>query len=151
MLMKLVRELLILTCLLLFLVLTLLINLSFFSETSTNNADEQKELLIDKPTKIIKNQLGKKLFKDNCAACHNRNMRYGMVGPALGGVRERWEDHEGNIYEFVRNSQVVIHGGNDYAKDLFKKWGSTQMPAFLNLKVEEIDSILNYIDEVYAP
>ena len=34
---------------------------------------------------------GKKLFKDNCAACHHKNMNYDMAGPALKGALGRWE------------------------------------------------------------
>ena len=31
---------------------------------------------------------GKTLFKDNCASCHNKNMKDDMTGPALGGAKE---------------------------------------------------------------
>jgi len=33
---------------------------------------------------------GKKIFKINCASCHNKNMKSDMIGPALAGVRDRW-------------------------------------------------------------
>ena len=118
-LMKLVRELLLLACLLLFSVLALMFNLSFFSDNSTKESLVQKKVLIDKPFKPIKNQLGKQLFKDNCAACHNRNMKSVLVGPALGGVKERWKNNDANIYDFIRNSEAVINSGNNYAKNLF--------------------------------
>ncbi len=148
--MKLVRELLLLACLLLFSVLALMINLSFFSDNSTINSFEQKEVLIDKPLKPIKNQVGKQLFKDNCAACHNRNMQDGLVGPALGGVRERWANNDANIYDFIRNSEAVINSGNNYVKKLFNNWDKTKMTSFPNLKDSEIEAILNYIDEQYS-
>ncbi len=148
--MRLVRELLLLTYLLIFAILALIINLSFFSHDPKMNAADQKEILIDKPLKPIKNQLGNQLFKANCAACHNRNMRDGLVGPALGGVQERWENNDADIYDFIRNSQVVINSGNDYAKNLFIKWERTQMTSFPNLRDEEIEAILDYIDEQYS-
>ena len=149
--MKLVRELLILTLLLLVFVLALIINFHFFQNPTTVESIQKAELVLNKPLKPIRNQLGKKLFKENCAACHNRNMRDGLVGPALGGVEKRWENNDVEIHEFIRNSETVIKSGNTYARNLYEKWSPTQMPPFLNLKDPEIDSILNYINEVYAP
>ncbi len=75
-------------------------------------------------------------------------MQDGLIGLALGGVQKRWENNDANLYDFIRNSQAVIVGGNKYAKDLFKKW-DTEMPPFSNLKNKEIDSILNYIEEMH--
>ena len=46
----------------------------------------QAQLPILSPTA----QKGKDLFKNNCAACHNRDMQSNLTGPALGGVQERW-------------------------------------------------------------
>jgi cytochrome c2 len=146
--MKLVRDLILLTSLLVFSIFALLINLSFFSETSTAEPGEQQTILKEKPLKPTKNQLGKQLFKANCAACHNRNMKDDLIGPALGGVVERWENNDASIYDFIRHSQAVIVGGNKYAKDLFKKW-NIEMPPFSNFKDTEIDAILNYIEEIH--
>jgi len=80
---------------------------------------------------------GKKLFKSNCASCHNRNMRDEMTGPALAGVRSR-----------IRNSAQLIADEDVYALALFKKWDRSVMTAFPNLRDEEIDAMLAYIDEV---
>ncbi|MBI5914780.1 MAG: cytochrome c, partial [Bacteroidetes bacterium] len=35
-------------------------------------------------------EAGKVLFKNNCASCHNKNMKDKLTGPALGGLQERW-------------------------------------------------------------
>ena len=35
-------------------------------------------------------EAGKTLFKNNCASCHNKNMKDKLTGPALGGTQERW-------------------------------------------------------------
>jgi len=131
------------------LIVALMINLSFFSHLSIQKSVEQNEIAIKQEPKPIKNQKGKQIFKNNCAACHNRNMQDGLIGPALGGVRERWKDNDANIYDFIRNPQAVIKSGNGYAKNLFKKWTPNEMPPFLNLKDEEIEAILDYIDEIY--
>ena len=34
--------------------------------------------------------LGSVLFKNQCASCHNKNMRDDLTGPALAGVEKRW-------------------------------------------------------------
>jgi len=146
--MKLIREFIMLAFLLIFLIVALMINLSFFSHLSIQKSVEQNEIAIKQEPKPIKNQKGKQIFKNNCAACHNRNMQDGLIGPALGGVRERWKDNDATIYNFIRNSQAVIKSSDSYARDLFAKW-KTSMPPFLNLKDEEIKAILDYIDEIY--
>ena len=148
--MNLIQELIRLTFLLLFLICALLINLSFFSDHHILKSDESKKTKLEKPFKTVKNQLGKQLFKWNCAACHNRNMRDDAIGPALGGVRKRWEKNETEIYDFIQNSRAVIKGGDQYAVRLFKEWAPNEMPAFNNLRKEEMDSILNYIEEQFA-
>jgi len=91
---------------------------------------------------------GKKLFKSNCASCHNRNMRDEMTGPALAGVRSRWKGREALLYDWIRNSAQLIADEDVYALALFKKWDRSVMTAFPNLRDEEIDAMLAYIDEV---
>ncbi|MEM9820280.1 MAG: cytochrome c [Bacteroidota bacterium] len=91
---------------------------------------------------------GKNLFKNNCASCHNRNMRDDMTGPALAGVQERWEGREAVLYNWIRNSAQVIASGDPYAVALYKKWDNSVMSAFPNLQEEDIDALLAYIDEV---
>ena len=89
---------------------------------------------------------GKKLFKSNCASCHNRNMRDEMTGPALAGVRSRWEGRETLLYDWIRNSANLIADKDAYALALFEKWDRTAMTAFPNLSDEEIEAMLAYID-----
>ncbi len=146
--MRLIRELLLLTCLLLGLILALIINVAFSFRELKTKPPEQKEIVIRKSLRQIQNQWGKQLFKDNCAGCHNRNMHDNSMGPALGGVRERWKNNDTDIYDFIRNSQAVIQGGDEYAKKLFEKW-EIELPPFSNLNDEEIEAVLDYIDEQY--
>ena len=73
--------------------------------------------------------LGKSLFKANCAQCHNRNMKDDLTGPALGGVRERWESEE-LLYSWIRNSQAVIATGDPYAVQLYNDWNKSVMNPF---------------------
>ncbi|MEO1516527.1 MAG: c-type cytochrome [Bacteroidota bacterium] len=91
---------------------------------------------------------GKSLFKNNCATCHNRNMRDNLTGPALGAVRERWESEE-DLYSWIRNSQALIATGHPRANELYNEWNQSNMSAFPNLTDQQIANILGYIDGVY--
>lgn len=95
-------------------------------------------------------QKGKDLFKNNCASCHNRDMRSDLTGPALGGVQERWAAYpRSDLYQWIRNSQSLVSAGHPRAQELWKKWGSV-MPPVSSLKDEDIEAILSYVDEQYA-
>ena len=96
-------------------------------------------------------QDGKALFNNNCAACHAKNMKTNATGPALGGTQERWAAYpKEDLYKWIRNSQAMIESGHPRAKELWAEWGPTVMNSFSNLKDEEIDALLAYIDEVYT-
>ena len=94
--------------------------------------------------------LGKQLFKANCAQCHNRNMKDKLTGPALGGVQERWVGKETVLYSWIRNSQAVIASGDPYAVAIYNEWNKVLMNPFPNLTDDEIASILTYVDAVYT-
>ncbi len=89
---------------------------------------------------------GEALFKANCANCHKPDKDY--TGPALQGWAGRVPDAEW-IYKWVANPAQMI-AGDAYAKALFEKWKPTVMPAFANLKKEEVDVIMKYVDD-YKP
>lgn len=86
-------------------------------------------------------QLGKELFTRYCKSCHSVTIR--LTGPALKGVEQR-VDREW-IYEFVRNSEAIIGSGDAYAVAIFNEYNQVPMTAYPNLKNEEIDLILDYI------
>jgi cytochrome c2 len=94
---------------------------------------------------------GKNLFKSNCASCHNPKVN--QTGPALMGVTKRWEDgaefggKPGKewLYSWVKNWNTVIAAGNPYATALKGTW-KTDMNLFPNLKNDDIDKILLYVE-----
>lgn len=89
---------------------------------------------------------GKALFKANCAQCHAKDMRSKLTGPALGGVEQRWASYpEEDLFNFIRNSQKMIHSKHPEAEKLWEEWQPTVMNNFPNLTDEEIKSILLYI------
>lgn len=94
---------------------------------------------------------GKTLFKNQCAACHNKNMKDKLTGPALGGVQERWAAYpKADLYSWIRNSQAMISNGHPKAVELWNEWKPTVMTNFTSLTDGEIDNILGYIQDVYV-
>ena len=93
---------------------------------------------------------GTTLFKNNCASCHNRNMKDDLTGPALGGVEERWADYpQEDLYAWIRNSQALISAGHPRANELFNDWNKSIMNSFTQLTDDQITNILAYIDFQY--
>ena len=93
---------------------------------------------------------GNTLFKNNCASCHNKNMKDDLTGPALGGVEERWADYpQEDLYSWIRNSQALIATGHPRANELFNDWGKSVMNSFTQLSDDQIANILAYIDVKY--
>lgn len=92
---------------------------------------------------------GKTLFKNLCAACHNKDMKSKLTGPALGGVQDRWDSEE-DIYRWIRNSQAMITEGHPRAVELWNEWKPVAMNAFPDLSDEDIGNILAYIDYQYT-
>jgi cytochrome c2 len=88
-------------------------------------------------------QDGEKLFKANCAACHKIDKK--LVGPALAGAEERWENRD-NLVAWISNSSEYLKNnpGDAYAQELFASYNKTLMPA-VPLSVEEINAVLAYI------
>ena len=94
---------------------------------------------------------GKKLFKNNCAQCHAKNMKSKATGPALGGVQERWADYPtSDLYSWVRNSQALVGTGHPRAVEIYNEYNKSVMQPFPNLTDENIDAILLYINGVTA-
>jgi cytochrome c2 len=91
---------------------------------------------------------GAKLFEQNaCGACHTKDMKTDLVGPALAGVRDRWDNID-ELYDWVRNSDQMIKKGHKYGNALFEKYNKVPMNVYPNLTNKDIESILLYIESV---
>ena len=88
-------------------------------------------------------QDGKALFNQKCASCHAIDKQ--LVGPALKGVEDRWDD-KAMLYDWVRNSAAVIKKGYPRAVAVYNEYNKIQMSAFPELKNADIDAILGYIN-----
>lgn len=125
-----------------------------FSELKTETALLTESQVIDYVSNLPRLdepvEKGKKLFHANCAACHNKNMKDDMTGPALSGVIDRWAAFpEKDLYAFIRNSQKLINQKHPRAKEIWKAWQPNIMNSFENLSDEEIAAILAYVEVVY--
>ncbi len=90
-------------------------------------------------------EAGKVLFKNNCATCHNKDMKTKMTGPALGGVVERWGDDVA-LYSWIRNSQAMVSKGHPRAVQIYNEYNKSVMTSFPSLKDADIANILAYIN-----
>ncbi len=87
---------------------------------------------------------GKALFKANCASCHKASDVDG-AGPGLMGVLDRIPGGDWK-YDWVHDNNALRAKGDAYAIAIFKKFNGSPMNAFPNLKNEEIDAILEYVN-----
>jgi mono/diheme cytochrome c family protein len=93
-----------------------------------------------------KHGAGKELFLNNCASCHNKNMKDDMTGPALAGVENRWEKYpRKQLFDYIRHPKLSAENGQPRAKMLLKKWSPTIMTDFPDLSDAQIEAILGYI------
>ncbi len=89
---------------------------------------------------------GKTLFKNNCAACHNRDMKSKLTGPPLGQTEEHWAKYpRAELHSWIRNSQALIDAGHPRATELWAEWKPTTMNSFPTLSDDDIENILAYI------
>lgn len=88
---------------------------------------------------------GEALFKAKCASCHQPHKN--GTGPKLFQVRSKWTDGgaaEGSIYQWVNNWQTAA-ASDPYAKTV-SEWSPTAMTFFPELKKDDIDAILDWVD-----
>jgi mono/diheme cytochrome c family protein len=88
---------------------------------------------------------GEGLFKAKCATCHMTHKA--STGPKLFGVRAKWAAggaKEGSIYQWVNNWQTAA-ANDPYAAEVSQVM-PTAMSAFPDLKKEDIDAILDWVD-----
>ena len=84
---------------------------------------------------------GKKLFRNNCASCHNMEKR--VVGPALKNVvKNQGEDW---TKEWIKNNQKLRDAGDKHANEIFKEYNGMAMPAYEHLGDEAINNITTYL------
>lgn len=93
-------------------------------------------------------QEGQDLFAAKaCASCHDKTMTKVLVGPALAGVETRWENKK-DLYQWIRNSKVLLDKKHKYATALYEKFNKTPMLPNPDLTDAQIESLLMYVNSV---
>jgi len=105
-----------------------------------DNFPTKKEVLDVSEEAKIK---GKKLFNNNCAACHKLDKR--LVGPPLRGIANRREREW--LHAFIKDGQALIDSGDTLAVQIFEEYNRIPRMAYPSFSEEDIDNILAYLDE----
>ncbi len=84
---------------------------------------------------------GKKLFKANCAACHNVGTKK-TVGPGLAGINDKRSREW--LGKWIKNNAELRESGDADAVAIFEEYNKSIMPP-QPVNDEEIDAILAYI------
>ena len=115
-------------------------------------ANEQQAYAATKPAERIditpiaalseQQELGKSIFKANCASCHKRYKK--AVGPALHGVTKRREMEW--VYTWIYNSTAMIQSGDAQAVALYKEYKQSNMNAFPQLTTDDVAAILAWVE-----
>lgn len=90
---------------------------------------------------------GAALFKQKCTACHRLDRN--SIGPALQGIHERRDEEW--LMKWIKNSQAMVAAGDPAAVKVFNDYNKVAMPAFPELKDEDIKNILAYVKEGDKP
>ncbi len=85
---------------------------------------------------------GEKLFKNNCAACHNID-GIPLVGPNLKDITKKREKEW--LKKFILNSKQLYDNGDVIAKKIIDEYKGMVMPSF-NFNDQMLESILTYIE-----
>ena len=100
-------------------------------------------------TSVSYAQDGEKVFKQNCASCHKMDKK--LIGPALQGAVQRWEDRPEGLRAWILNSTQYLkdHPEDSYAHKLFEDYNGTLMTA-MALSNEDLEAVVSYI-ETWTP
>jgi len=85
---------------------------------------------------------GKKLFKDNCASCHN--LETNSTGPAVGPKARELD--EAFLIPWIKDNLALIASGNQQAIEA-SKFSPTEMRTFPRLTDDQIRNIIAYAKE----
>ncbi len=97
----------------------------------------------------IQAQDGAKIFKQNCAVCHDSHGDRHGTGPGLKGVFDRVpKDPSADawLHKWIINNEKVIKSGDAYANKILKDNGGAAMTVFEGqLTDKDVDAILAFL------
>lgn len=90
-------------------------------------------------------QDGAKLFKQNCAVCHDSHGDRKITGPGLGGIFDRAPKGDW-LNRWILNSEKLIKAGDAYATKIYNDNGKTQMTVFEGqLNDKDVEAIIGFL------
>ena len=94
--------------------------------------------------------IGKKLFKEQCAMCHNKTMKDDLTGPALKGAIRRFNNDTIQFAKYLINQENYLSSENDHRILLLhERFEKIQKPKYRELSMNDIKSIIEYIEKIY--
>ncbi|HXU25685.1 MAG TPA: c-type cytochrome, partial [Bacteroidia bacterium] len=88
---------------------------------------------------------GKTVFKQNCAVCHALTDQK-ITGPGLKGLGDRVPKEGDWLFNWIKNNEKLIKGGNAYANKILKENGNAAMTVFEGvLSDDDIKAVEAYI------
>ncbi len=92
-----------------------------------------------------KSQDGAKVFKQNCAVCHDPFTDRMLTGPGLKGIFDRAPKGDW-LHKWIINNEKLIKSGDAYAKQVLAKYGNAQMTVFEGtLNDKDVDAVIAYL------
>jgi cytochrome c2 len=92
------------------------------------------------------NGKGKTLFINNCAQCHNKNMKDRLTGPPLQHWRDYWAD-ENEVFLFLSQKKLSKSRKLSTAyKKLKREYSPAICSLFHSLTKEEVIDIIHYLE-----
>ena len=146
---------------LLLLLVTVGIFIEIFKTTPSSSDDQENNafcaVIASRPAHYliqhndtINFNIGKSQFRNLCASCHNKSMKDDMVGPALGGAIKRFNYDTLRFASYVKNPEMYLQNTRDIRlESLHQKNGGMKKPAYESLTLNEVKSIIMYIETKY--
>lgn len=93
---------------------------------------------------------GKELFVQNCAACHNKNMKSAATGPALGGFMKRWNNDTTTVLHYLNNDSKYLDTVSNQRMQSLKNQ-STGFVEHMSLAIsnDDLKALTEYIENRY--
>ena len=85
-------------------------------------------------------ELGKKIYKANCAACHK--LEGNLIGPPLLKIGDKYETEW--LKAWIKDNNALVASGDKLAKEV-QDSNPAAMTPFLHLSDEDIDNVLKYL------
>jgi len=97
-------------------------------------------VVLVKPFTLMSNEIGKTLFKENCASCHE----FGRIltGPDLTNITQKRTNDW--LFNFIKNSEKMIAEGDEEAIKIYNDFKQVKMPPS-SLSDSEIVVLINYL------